>query len=56
MKSELTIAEINNKFVVLSNGKPVQSPKTDGVSIITEFDSKQDAERYVSILLMLKKR
>lgn len=56
MKSELTIAEINNKFVVLSNGKPIQLPKTDGASIVTEFDSKQDAERYISILLMLKNR
>jgi hypothetical protein len=56
MNSELTIAEINNKFVVLSNGKPIELPKTNGASIITEFDSKQDAERYVSILLMLKNK
>jgi hypothetical protein len=54
MKPELTIAEINNKFLVLSGGQPIKIPKTDGASVVSivlgEFDNKQDAERYISIL------
>jgi hypothetical protein len=54
MKPELTIAEINNKFLVLSGGQPIKIPKTDGASVVSivlgEFDNKQDAERYISML------
>lgn len=52
----LSVVEKNNKFVVTENGKPVNLPKTDGSTVVTEFDSKADAERYLSILTTLKKK
>lgn len=55
MKDDLSVIEKNGKFVVAKNGKPVQLPKTDGASIVTEFDSKSDAERYMSIIRSLRK-
>jgi hypothetical protein len=55
MKDDLNIIEQNNKFIVTKNGYPIQLPKNDGASIVTEFDSRQDAERYISILRSLKK-
>lgn len=53
--SNLGILEKSGKFVVTKNGQPILLPKTDGQAIITEFDSKQDAEKYMSILANLKK-
>lgn len=52
---DLSVLEKSGKFVVTKNGQPILLPKTDGQTIVTEFDSKQDAERYMSILANLKK-
>ena len=38
------------KFVVTKNGEPILLPKSNGQTIVTEFDSREDAEKYVSIL------
>ena len=54
--SDLGILEKSGKFVVTKNGQPIQLPKTDGQAIVTEFDSKQDAEKYMSILKNLTRR
>lgn len=55
MTDNLSVIEKSGKYVVASNGKPINLPKTDGASVVTEFDSKTDAERYISILKSLKK-
>jgi hypothetical protein len=52
----LSILEKNGKFVVTKNGEPINLPKTDGQSIVTEFTSKVDAETYINILNRLKKQ
>lgn len=52
----LSVIEKNGKFIVTENGKPINLPKTDGATIITEFDSREDAEKYISILSRLKKQ
>lgn len=52
----LSVIEQNKKFVVAENGKPINLPKTDGSTVVTEFDSKADAEKYMSILATLKKQ
>ena len=52
----LSVIEQNKKFVVVENGRPINLPKTDGSTVVTEFDSKDDAERYLSILSTLKKQ
>lgn len=52
----LSVVQKGSKFVVTNNGEPVLLPKTDGQSIVTEFDSKQDAEKYMNILSNLSKR
>lgn len=56
MSKSLGILEKNGKFVVTKNGEPILLPKTDGQSIVTEFPSKEDAERYMSILASLQKK
>ncbi len=56
MDSVLNIVQKNNKFVVTKNGQPIQLPKTDGQTIVTEFENKSDAEKYLSILKTLSKR
>lgn len=50
----LSVIEKNGKFVVTENGNPINLPKTDGATIVTEFDSREDAEKYISILSRLK--
>lgn len=50
-----TIVEQSGKFVVAKNGQPIKLPKSDGSPIITEFDTKSDAEKYMSILKNLAK-
>ena len=50
----LSVIEKSGKFVVTENGKPINLPKTDGATIVTEFDSREDAEKYISILSRLK--
>ena len=52
----LSVIEQNKKFVVAENGRPINLPKIDGSTVVTEFDSKADAERYLSILSTLKKQ
>lgn len=57
MSNALDVVQKNGKFVVTKNGEPILLPKiTDGQSIVTEFSSKEDAERYMSILKTLNKR
>ena len=50
------IIEKNGKFVVRKNGQPINLPKSDGLSVTTEFVSKEDAQRYLSILEGLSKQ
>lgn len=52
----LGVLEKNGKFVVTQDGKPINLPKSDGQSIVTEFSTKSDAERYMSILSSLQKQ
>ena len=56
MTDNLSVIEKRGKFVVVSNGQPIQLPKSDGASVTTEFDTKQDAEKYLSILKTLKSK
>ena len=56
MSSNIGILEKNNKFIVIENGKPINLPKTDGANIVTEFSTKDDAEKYISILNTLKQK
>jgi hypothetical protein len=50
------IVQKNGKFVVTKNGEPILLPKSDGQSIVTEFDCREDAQQYLSILENLLKR
>jgi hypothetical protein len=52
----LGVVEKNGKFVVTQNGQPINLPKSDGQAIVTEFTSKSDAEKYMSILTTLQKQ
>lgn len=52
----LGVVEKNGKFVVTQNGQPINLPKSDGQAIVTEFNSKSDAEKYMSILATLQKQ
>jgi len=52
----LGVMEKNGKFIVTKDGQPINLPKSDGQTIITEFSSKADAERYMSILSTLQKQ
>jgi hypothetical protein len=52
----LGIVEKNGKFVVTQNGQPINLPKSDGQAIVTEFNNKSDAEKYMSILATLQKQ
>ena len=54
--SDLSVIQKDGKFVVARNGQPVTLPKSDGQSIITEFSSKADAEKYMDILVYLQKQ
>ena len=56
MSSVLNIVQKNSKFIVTKNGEPINLSKTDGQSIVTEFSSREDAEKYVHILKTLSKR
>ena len=56
MSIELNVLEKNGKFVVARNNQPINLPKSDGLPIVTEFSSKEDAEKYMSILKMLEKK
>ncbi|NBX73016.1 MAG: hypothetical protein EBQ89_01825 [Alphaproteobacteria bacterium] len=50
------VIEKNGKFVVTKNNEPILLPKSDGAKIVTEFDNKVDAEKYLSILKHLTSR
>lgn len=52
----LSVVEQNKKFVVAENGRPINLPKSDGQTVVTEFDSREDAETYINILSRLKKQ
>ena len=52
----LSVIEQNKKFVVAENGKPINLPKSDGQTVTTEFDLREDAEKYMGILSRLKKQ
>jgi hypothetical protein len=52
----LSVIEKNGKFVVTRNGQPINLPKSDGQTIVTEFSSKSDAEKYIAILSNLQKQ
>ena len=54
--SNLGVIQKNGKFVVTKNGEPINLPKTDGQTIVTEFDCIEDAEKYISILSRLNKQ
>lgn len=54
--SNLGVMQKNGKFVVTKNGEPINLPKSDGQTIVTEFDSKSDAEKYMTILSTLQKK
>ena len=54
--SNLGVMQKNGKFVVTKNGEPINLPKSDGQSIVTTFDTKEDAEKYMSILARLSKQ
>ena len=56
MSDNLRVIEKSGKYIVTSNGQPVQLPKSDGAVVTTEFDCKQDAERYISILKTLRSK
>lgn len=56
MNNTLEVVKKNDKFVVTKNGQPVLLPKTDGQAIVTEFDSKDDAQKYMDILSILSKQ
>jgi hypothetical protein len=56
MSKTYGIVQKNSKFVVTKNGEPILLPKSDGQSIVTEFDSKEDAQQYLNILENLLKR
>ena len=55
MTDNLSVIEKKGKYVVASNGQPIQLPKSDGASIVTEFDTRADAEKYIGILKSLRK-
>lgn len=54
-KVEYAVKKLNSKFVVTKNGEAILLPSSGGQSIVTEFDCKEDAEKYLSILKKLKK-
>jgi len=56
MSVKLGVVSRGNKFVVTKNGEPIILPKSDGQTIVTEFDSKEDAEKYISILNRLNQQ
>ena len=56
MSDNLSVIEKRGKYIVVSNGQPIELPKNDGAAVTTEFDCKQDAERYIGILKSLRSK
>ena len=55
--ANLSVIEKNGKFVVTKNGEPILVPKnTEGQTVVTQFDTKEDANRYMEILSKLSKQ
>lgn len=55
--ANLSVIEKNGKFVVTKNGDPILLPKnTEGQTIVTQFDNKEDANKYMEILSKLSKQ
>ena len=53
----LGVIEKNGKFVVTKDGQPIRQVESDDCHAkVTEFTSKSDAERYLSILKSLLKK
>lgn len=53
----LDVVKKNDKFVVTKNGEPILLPKnTEGQTIVTQFDSQEDAQKYMEILSKLSKQ
>lgn len=50
------VVQKNDRFVVTKNGEPILLPKSDDHSIVTQFDNKEDAQKYLGILENLLKR
>lgn len=55
-KDKFEVVEKNGRFIVNKNGQSFTPSRTDGQAIITEFDNKSDAEKYMSILSKLNKK
>ena len=52
----LGVLEKNGKFIVARDNQPILLPKSDGQKIVTEFSSREDAEKYMKILSSLEKQ
>jgi len=55
MKDTYDIMNYGDKFIVTKNGKPLSISKNNKSNIVTEFSTRSDAEKYVSILKNLIK-
>jgi len=56
MTNNLDVVEKNGKFVVVENGKILKGSRTDSHNLVTEFDNKNDAEKYMSILKTVRSK
>lgn len=54
MSNPYSVIKHENKFVVAKDGKPISLPYGGGQKKITEFDSEDDAKKYMAILQTLK--
>lgn len=54
MSSPYSVIKSEDKFVVTKDGRPVSLPYGGGQKKITEFDTEDDAKKYISILQTLK--
>jgi len=51
------VVQKNDKFIVTKNGEPIVLPKSnDRQAVVTQFDCKEDAEKYIGILNKLSKQ
>lgn len=51
-KDSFEVVEKNGHFIVTKNGSPIIK---DVKHLVTEFNDRKDAEKYVSILNMIKR-
>lgn len=55
--NNLSVIQKNGKFVVAKNGEPILPAQScGGQAVITQFESREDAEKYMSILTKLSKQ